>query len=300
MWRSAAFSIIASFICASCASHAQSDIISAWFPLQVGNTWVYEKESLDGDMAKPDVERWTTEETITAATSFPELAGTLITKKTKVLADTLTPGFIPENDFAKREPGETHFLIHQACLYKLDGWDAPCAQTGPTECVPAFDRNRRLNPAYRSEFLRGNVPADYCFPMTKGMTWGKVPSTSPAGEDVWDVIASNADPFGLPVRDTFHLTSHDGSGTSMDRWFGKGVGLLQQVIEHHGTYDEDRQRLQKATINGKTQDYHLTPARTIPLGPGDCQRSGWRHFSRPDGGSFANPADCVSYSSNRQ
>jgi hypothetical protein len=300
MWRSAALSITATIIYASCASHAQTDITTSWYPLQVGNTWEYEKESLDGDMAKPDAERWTTEETITAATAFPELAGTLITKRTKVLTDSLTPGFIPENDFAKREPPETHFLIHRACLYKLDGWDAPCARTGPTECVSALEGNSRPNPAYRSEFLRGNVPAEYCFPMAKGMTWGKVPSTSPAGEDVWEVIGLNSDSFGLRSGQTFHLSSHDGSGTSMDRWFGKGVGLLQEVIEHHGTYDEDRQRLLTATINGKTQDYHLTPARTVPLSPGDCQRSGWRHFSRADGGSFENMEDCVRYSSNRQ
>lgn len=298
MWRSAAFSITASIICASCASHAQSDVTATWYPLQVGNTWVYEKESLDGDMAKPDAERWTTEETITAATAFPELAGTLATKRTKVLTDTLTPGLIPENDFAKREPTETHFLIHRACLYKLDGWEAPCAQTSPNGCVSAFDRSGQLNSAYRSEFLRGNVPPEYCFPMSKGITWGKVPSTSPAGEHVWEVKGVNSDPFGLPSGETFHLTSHDGSGTSMDRWFGKGVGLLQEVVEHHGTYDEDRQRLLKATIDGKTQDYHLTPARTVPLSDYDCNRAGWQHFSRADGKSFASLADCVSYSSN--
>jgi hypothetical protein len=228
------------------------------------------------------------------------LAGNLITKRTRVLTDTMTPGFVPENDWAKREPTETHCLIHRGCLYRLDGWDAPCAQTGRTECVSAFDRNNHVNPTYRSEFLRGNVPAEYCFPMARGLTWGKVPTTSPAGEYVWEVIGLNMDPFGLPAGETFHLWSHAGSGTVIDRWFGKGVGLLQEVIEHHGTYDENRQRLRKATINGKTLDYHLTAARTVPLSPYDCERAGWRHFSRADGTSFMNPADCFEYISNRR
>jgi hypothetical protein len=51
-------------------------------------------------MGHPDVERWTTEETIVGAVAFPELEGTLVTKRTKVLNDTLTPDFLPGNDLA--------------------------------------------------------------------------------------------------------------------------------------------------------------------------------------------------------
>lgn len=51
----------------------------------------------------------------------------------------------------------------------------------------------------------------------------------------------------------------------VNRWFTKGLGLVQENGEHHGTYEEGRGRLLSATIGGKTQTYDLTPARTVPI-----------------------------------
>jgi hypothetical protein len=50
---------------------AQEDPL-AWFPLQVGNRWVYEYEWKSGDRNRPDVDRWTTEQTITGWMTIPE------------------------------------------------------------------------------------------------------------------------------------------------------------------------------------------------------------------------------------
>jgi hypothetical protein len=160
---------------------------------------------------------------------------------------------------------------------------------------PLDDKNH-LFPKFMEDVMRGNVPADFCFPMVKGKTWGKVRDTSPAEEWVWHVGELNADPFGLPGAKTFHLSSTEGSGTVIDRWFEEGVGVVQEVVEHHGTYDEDRRQLLRAIIRGKTQTYQLTPARTVPLSGSDCSGPGWQHFSRADGTAFKDIADCVSYS----
>jgi hypothetical protein len=302
MSRCGAFAIIVGVVIASWTSGVAEDVMPSWYPLQPGDTWIYQNESRDGNMAHPSVERWTTEETIVSARALPEPAGTLVTKRTRVLDHIVPPGFMPQNDSTKRVLSESHLLIHQSCLYVLDGIDAQGAACDPnivnSTCLRPLDQNNHVRPEYWDDLVRGKIPADFCFPMVVGMTWGRVPVTSPANEWVWDVKGLNADPFGQPGGKTFHLSSHLGSGTAIDRWFEEGTGLVQEVIEHHGTYDEDRRQLLRATIQGKTQSYQLTPARTVPLSEWDCRGPGWRHFSRADGASFSGIADCIGYSSN--
>ena len=242
------------------------DVALSWYPLRPGNSWVYRNESLSGYMAHPDGERWTTEETIISAAPDPKLAGMLITKRTRVLAGKADT--IPDSNL----------LIRRNCIYDLG--------------LRVYEPGR---PNLRTEFIRGELPPDYCFPIAKGVTWGRMPTTSPASEYVWTVMGINTDPFGLPGGRTFHFTSHGGSGTSLDRWFAESVGLLQEVVEHHGTYDEDRRQLLKTTIDGKTRSYQLKPARTPPLSEDDCGGAGWQHFVRADGTVFASLADCRSY-----
>jgi hypothetical protein len=284
-WSLAAFGLVA-------VSAFAQEPAASWYPLEPGDSWVYQKESLDGQMAHPDLERWTTEETIVSRVAAPDLGATLVTTRIKVLSDQYTAQFIPENDRAKRELPESHALIYQNCVYVLDGNDAQGALCG-----------RRAGACLRpnrDDLVGGKIPPDYCFPMAIGSTWGRVSNTSPAGEYVWDVLGINSDPFGAPGGTTFHLSAHQSSGTQMDRWFEEGVGLLQEVIEHHGTYDEDRRQLLRATIRGKTQDYQLTPARTIPLSDWDCKGPGWQHFVHPNGAAFRDQADCIRYTANRR
>ncbi|MCU1237581.1 MAG: hypothetical protein JWP63_5548 [Candidatus Solibacter sp.] len=79
----------------------------------------------------------------------------------------------------QREPPESRLLVRDNCIYVFDGSDAE---------------------------LRG-----LCFPMAAGKTWGRVPTTSPAQEYVWRVRAVNADPYGVPQVNTFHLSAHESS-----------------------------------------------------------------------------------------
>jgi hypothetical protein len=45
----------------------------------------------------------------------------------------------------------------------------------------------------------------------------------------------------------------------MDRWFEPGVGVLQEVMEHYGHYDEDRRQLLRTFIDVKSRSYDLKP-----------------------------------------
>ena len=134
-----------------------------------------------------------------------------------------------------------------------------------------------------------------CFPIDDGMTWGKVPGTSRAEEWVWRVRGLNADPFGDRGGRTFHLTANVGSGTRLDRWFEPGVGVLQEIMEHHGHYDEDRRQLLRTVIGGKSKNYDLKPARPVAISTLDCAGIGWKHFVREDGSSFGSEDACALY-----
>lgn len=242
------------------------DAVASWYPLQPGETRTFHKEWRYGRKDHPEIEQWTTEETAVSAVAVPDVGGNLVTRYTKVLSHVVPAGFLMPNDSTKRELPESHLLVQGNCVYVLDGVEAQASACDPnihSACLKPLDPADRVRPEYRDDLLRGKIPADYCFPLAVGMTWGKVATTSPAEEWVWNVLGLNADGFGVAGGRTFHMVSHLSSGTSIDRWFAEGIGVIQEVIEHHGTYDEIRRQLVKATIGGKTQSYGLTPARTV-------------------------------------
>src|SRR5262249_136170 len=149
-----------------------------------------------------------------------------------------------------------------------------------------------LRQEFRAELAARQVAPDLCFPMAVGASWGPVP---PPDEDfTWNVKSLNGDPFGVKGGETFHLSAYEGSGKTGDVWFLHGVGILQEVHEHHGTYFEIRSRLLSATIDGRLRTYQVRPARTVPLDPGECQ-AGWRHFVRGDGTLIRDAAGCRVY-----
>jgi hypothetical protein len=82
----------------------------------------------------------------------------------------------------------------------------------------------------------------------------------------------NADPFGATGGAAFHLHSH-----------------LQEFVEHHGTYDENRQQLLNATMVARPQ-YHLKTARIEPAAPGSAENPAISHAPM----EFQNMAACVS------
>jgi hypothetical protein len=235
--------------------------------MEIGDTWVYQKEYRSGFVGHPDIERWTTEETIVSVTAAPALGGTLVTRRNRVLNHSASTGVVAANDASKKEPAVIRVLVRRNCMYPWDG---------------------------------GNSAPEYCFPIAVGKRWGKTRKTSPAEEDVWYVKGMNADPFGPPGAQTFRLWTHVGSGTFTERWFAEGVGVVQEVTEHHGTYDEERKLLLRSTIRGQTRSYNLTPATTTPISGADCEGVGWLHYTRLDGTPFHSQADCERNRGNRK
>jgi hypothetical protein len=260
--------LIAGMFAFGIAAHAQ-EVVSAWWPHQVGDSWTYEHEERDGangGMAHPQVGRWREEQTIVGSSAIPE--GMLIREQIRAVEP------VPL-EVRQRMPGiqsvrESFDLVHGNCVYEV---------RSPAEA-----------PDWR------NTPPDFCFPLTKDATWGRLPNTSPAEEFVWRVIGVDADRFGLTGATTFHFTAHAGSGEQVNRWFEQGIGLLQEIWEHHGTYEESRLQLLKAVIRGRTFAFQLNPARTMPLSDADCEGSGWQHFVRLDGTTFASQRACEVYS----
>lgn len=273
-------------IATGATSRAQ-DVALAWYPLQPGNSWTLQNESFDGDIGHPSFERWTSEETIVSLTPDAELGGMLVTMRTRILSDTMSADFFPANNAARHVLPESHMLIYQNCVHLLDGMDVGSAKIGP-----GYGHTRAT---YHDELRRGAVQPDFCFPLTVGMTWGRIPNRGLDPDLIWNVVSVNADPYGPPNETTFRLTTRAGSGTLITRWFTKGIGVVQENGEHHGTYGETRERLLSTTIGGKTQSFNLTPARTVPLSEFDCMRTKWQHFARADGSSFASAEDCTSY-----
>src|SRR5215510_5164455 len=77
-----------------------ADLVNLWLPMEPGNTWVYEKEFLDGPMDNPQVRKWTTEETIV------NVSGNVVTKRIRVIGEA-----------AVREKAETTWVIRDNCVY---------------------------------------------------------------------------------------------------------------------------------------------------------------------------------------
>jgi hypothetical protein len=272
---------------AGCAtSRAQAPVLS-WYPLEVGDSWIWANESLDGDRTHPSFERWTMEQTIVSAAPDAELGGTLVTRRNRVLNDVTSADFIQANNAARPVAPESHLLIFRNCLYILDG-----EEVGSAKIAPGYGHTRAT---YHEELLRGTVQPDFCFPLAVGMTWGRIPSRGLDPDFVWNVVSLNADPYGPPNGTTFRLTTRAGSGTFINRWFTKGIGVVQENSEHHGTYEEGRRRLLRATIGGKPRSFKLTPARTPPLSEFDCAGTKWQHFARSNGTSFENASACIAY-----
>lgn len=237
-----------------------SDLVSSWYPLQVGNSWTYEIESRDAGpdeahgIENPTIGRWTMEETVTLVEALR--GGTRVT-----MTRTLGP------------------------LTRINEW---------------VDTRSLLTPRTRQLDVIGScveqIGSDlqYCFPMRAGTEWGAVSADSTRDATSWATKSRNGDLFGVPDAQTFHVHGYHGSGSTIDYWFQKGVGVVQFVELHHGTYDEFRQRLVSATIDGATRTFDLEPARTIPLDPSEC-RNGWRQWVTTEGSLLPTLKTCLAY-----
>ncbi len=208
------------WILAACAPALAQGVAADWFPMDVGNQWVYAHESRSAPAKNPHVTRWQTVETITGKLAIPE--GTVVLRSVEVRGDT--PGGWLQTVF-----GESHFLIRNDCLYFLNSqaWN---------------EQDRSLRPDYRTQLLAGDDEPEFCFPLSVGETFGKnAPGWTPSrvvgrGRNYAFAPASVSDK-------AFDVTMHIGSGDETHLWFEKGVGITGMWHWHHGTYDEYRVRL---------------------------------------------------------
>jgi len=213
---------------------AQEDPL-AWFPLQVGSRWTYDHEWISGDRNRPDVDRWTTVETITRWVTIPE--GLLVLREAQPQSHATQPAVnrevVAPNGERRYVQGPIHahgdlaaragqpYLLQRNCVYGVGaGWDS---------------QKQELRSEFREYLKQGALSPDFCFPLRAGQAWGN--------KDIpWSVEPPRPG-LGAFLPATYagavHIfSSHYGSGGWDDVWFQKGVGVVGEHYIHNGTYDE--------------------------------------------------------------
>jgi hypothetical protein len=127
------FSIVAS---------AQEDPL-AWFPLQVGSRWVYEHEWKSADRNRPDVDHWTTEETVTGWVNIAE--GLVVLREVKELGQATGPAIrvIGPDGRLRFVQGKTHgayLITRDSAPYLVNG---NCIRRSSYHVSPARRRTAR-------------------------------------------------------------------------------------------------------------------------------------------------------------
>jgi len=197
-------------------------VASAWFPMDIGNQWIYEHESRGGSSKNPLITRWQSVETTTGAVAIPE--GTVVLRHVQVSGDA-SSGWI-ESVF-----GRSNFLIRKDCLYFLN---------------PAFSWNEqeeRLRPEYAAKLLAGDVEPEFCFPLSAGKSFGR---DSPPGWVPSRVVGQGRGQRFAPASvssKAFDVRVHVVYADETHLWFEKGVGITGEWDWHNGTYLEYRVRL---------------------------------------------------------
>ncbi|HLK65195.1 MAG TPA: hypothetical protein VKU19_17260 [Bryobacteraceae bacterium] len=216
------------------------DAVASWFPMTVGNHWVYEHEALDGTARSPRVVKWQTDESITGLLALAE--GTVVLRYVQYEGET------PGSWLSKY--GESHYLIRNSCLYFLDGaysWDA---------------ENRQLTPEFREKLLANQELPAFCFPLVAGK---KFATELPAGFTPSKVVGTGRGSGFTPssVSDqAFRVEIHLFAADTTRFWFEKGVGITGLWDWHNGSYSEYRVRLVKfEPAKARNQAVAGTPAR---------------------------------------
>ena len=162
-----------------------------WFPLEVGNQWIYEHESREGSREHPFLRRWETVETVTGRLDIA--AGTVVVREVRVKGKT-------SGGWLQTRYGESNYLIHEGCLYFLDphdSWD---------------EQGQRLKPDYQRRLLAGQVQPEFCFPLVVGRSFGK--DLSPgriASRVIGRGRAGEFAPASISEQ-AFHVVSHITAG----------------------------------------------------------------------------------------
>lgn len=190
------------------ASLARAEDIFAWYPLQVGNQWIYDWESRNGNQRDPDISRWTT--IVTVKQHIKTAEGVVIVREL-ALQGEVNAGWID------RRFGSA-YLVRNDCLYPLyELWDA---------------QKQAFTPKFRGSIE--DISPDFCFPLEIGARW--------KGGSDWPWVIEGIGPVqGGPALAKFssaiRLVQQWTSGP-LYVWFQKGVGVVSQWSWHNGTYTE--------------------------------------------------------------
>ena len=224
----------------------ESANVFEYFPLEVGNRWVYE-DTYATDYGNPPrrVRRTSTREvTIVAHDSVSE--GTVVhwRERNTDFQYQFGPGWSEEQKADFMQPssrGEHRFYLVRGSYvlpFYIHSWDAAA---------------KALTQRYRS-YLEKATP-DFFFPLTIGIRWserqreqpdlekltlfrqGKGGAPNP-GNYYW-VVESRQDvttPYG-EIEDAFRLVYRTLGGPHR-RWFKPGIGIVRESLWHSGTYIE--------------------------------------------------------------
>lgn len=180
-----------------------------WFPLEVGNRWIYAHYSKSGDPTKPTVLHWTTIETVIEHRQIAE--GTVVVMGVEQRG-TSDGGWVAQRN-------QTNYLIRGDCVYALhEGWD-----------MVKLD----LTAEYRRQLSEGTASPDFRFPLARGRQWGNPQD--------WGWLVQGIVPAGGPgtgaLAGCYELKCAWTQGP-LHVWFKQGTGIVAESFSHSGTYEQ--------------------------------------------------------------
>jgi hypothetical protein len=214
--------------------------VFSYFPLQVGNRWVYQYEYKTGDPERPNVQRWTSEVVVAEHVRVPE--GLVVVRR----VGTGAPANVADLE-------RFHYLVRGNYVYEVHetSWDA---------------RNRSLGEGLRSLLAKGDATPDFFFPMRAGLLWAEkqrededyrkwLEAQKQGGHPYrpdhfyhWAVEGRGAvKDIRLPVSPRAFALAYYTAGGPAWRSFEEGVGVVGEWNHHSGTYWDTTVRLLKFT-----------------------------------------------------
>lgn len=193
--------LLLGFVPAVCAA----DVLD-WFPLRVGNRWIYEHLSKTGDPNHPTLTTWTTIETVIEQRHIAEGMVAVMTVEQR---GSSAGGWIAQRS-------QTNYLIHGDCVYALhEGWDSAKLD---------------LTDEYRNQLTAGTAQPDFCFPLEAGKRWGNPQD--------WGWLVEGIVPANRTgeVIGAYRLKCAWSQGP-LYVWFKQGTGIVAESFSHSGTHE---------------------------------------------------------------
>lgn len=156
------FSLCLAAVFISASTISAQNTVSNWFPIHVGDKWVYEHTSRinnGGGQAHPGVRTWKTEELTIGSWVVQE--GTVVGRQVQVIEGALPPDAALSPSPTLTAAPSPAYLIRGDCLYGPEyeeaGWN-------PSD--------HQLTPDFRKGLSVGWLSPDFCFPLAAHKRWG--------------------------------------------------------------------------------------------------------------------------------